>query len=188
MQDITEIRFKSEPAQSGSVHNRFAVCTFILFEFERTLSSIRCSPKRAEVTLMKTCFGEGQWLNASVCVCVCLVYTCFRYQRCVCPCACICVLYRRARECVSVCACMDAHTHTHTRICIHTAAAASAASQPNTSPEGFYVQPENLVQSRTTVSGCAKAEVCLRDFRYIIRVYYAACSKFFTIANNSINI
>lgn len=156
--------------KSGSALNRFAGCTS--FSLQSCGLSLRFAAwqREADLRLGKPASGRVS-ASVSVCACVCVCCTQSGAQSC---------LYIRVSGSISVCVNMNVYVcyisvHAH-RLCVivclgacmgaHTSVFTQQHRQHrNTSPEGFYVQPENLVQSRTTVSGCAKAEVCLRDFR-----------------------
>lgn len=121
----------------------------------------------------------------SVCAWVLFIRAVARVCVSVCECACICMLY--SRVCVCVRACMDAHTHTHTSVL--------KRQQQHRQHRNQHI-PWRFLRPTRKFSSVENYRQWLRKGRSLfagfslnyIRVYYAACSKFFTIANNSINI
>lgn len=121
----------------------------------------------------------------SVCAWVLFIRAVARVCVSVCECACICMLY--SRMCVCVRACMDAHTHTHTSVL--------KRQQQHRQHRNQHI-PRRFLRPTRKFSSVENYRQWLRKGRSLfagfslnyIRVYYAACSKFFTIANNSINI
>lgn len=118
--------------------------------------------------------------GGSVPQCLCVRESCLYVPLhvCVCECACICMLYSRLYGCT--------HTHTHTSV---------SKQQQHRQHRNQHI-PWRFLRPTRKFSSVENYRQWLRKGRSLfagfslnyIRVYYAACSKFFTIANNSINI